>query len=113
MRYCVNPDCSNPQNSDNADICHSCRSGLLLNERFYPIAFIAKGGFGRVFKAEDKHSISNPVCLIKQFSPGTDPFSDNRSTGPINRSRDTARQYTITNSNSNAPLQIELSQLAK
>lgn len=67
MKYCVNPYCSNPQNSELVSLCQSCGSGLLLNHRFRPIEMIGKGGFGRIFKAIDEHDVNESKCLVKQF----------------------------------------------
>ena len=75
MSYCLNPTCENPQNSGDAELCHSCGSKLLLtNEqspsasRYRTIKAIAQGGFGRTFLAVDE--TKPPMfsqCVIKQF----------------------------------------------
>ena len=67
MTYCVNPDCSQPQNPDNNKFCHHCSSPLLLKERYRPIQLIGQGGFGRTFLAIDEDIPSQPQCVVKQL----------------------------------------------
>ena len=68
-RYCFNPQCEHPENSGDRDICHSCNSPLLLQDRYQIIAPIGQGGFGRTFKAIDTLEASQPYRAIKQFFP--------------------------------------------
>lgn len=67
MTYCVAPGCLNPQNPDEAKVCQSCGSQLLLRSRYRPIQAIAQGGMGRTFLAVDEDLPSKPRCVIKQL----------------------------------------------
>ncbi|WP_013325123.1 serine/threonine-protein kinase [Gloeothece verrucosa] len=69
MRYCLNPHCPNPRNPDDTEICYSCSTKLLLNDRYHAIKLIGQGGFGRTFLAADNAKPSQPRCVIKQFYP--------------------------------------------
>jgi serine/threonine protein kinase len=69
MRHCLNPTCTAPQNSDPAETCHGCGSGLRLHNRYLAVKPIARGGFGRTFLAVDLSQRSHPRCIIKQFFP--------------------------------------------
>ncbi|HEY9752933.1 MAG TPA: serine/threonine-protein kinase [Coleofasciculaceae cyanobacterium] len=69
MRYCLNPDCLKPQNSDRREVCRSCGAKLRLKDRYLPIQLIGQGGFGRTFLAIDEDRPSKPRCVIKQFLP--------------------------------------------
>lgn len=65
--YCFNRDCPQPENSDDAQICVSCGSDLLLQNRYRALQLIGQGGFGRTFKGIDESQSSQPYCAIKQF----------------------------------------------
>ncbi|MEG5140166.1 MULTISPECIES: serine/threonine-protein kinase [unclassified Microcoleus] len=69
MSYCLNPNCSKPENPDTAKICPNCRSKLLLRDRYRAIKAIGQGGFGRTLLAVDEDKPSKPRCVIKQFLP--------------------------------------------
>lgn len=69
MRYCLNPDCKQPKNSDGNAFCQSCRSTLLLKDRYKALKCIGQGGFGRTFLGIDRDKPSHPYCVIKQFFP--------------------------------------------
>ncbi len=69
MSYCLNPNCSKPQNSDGIQLCQSCGSALLLQERYQALKLVGQGGFGRTFLAVDGGEPSKPRCVIKQFFP--------------------------------------------
>ncbi|WP_318701963.1 MULTISPECIES: serine/threonine-protein kinase [unclassified Roseofilum] len=69
MRYCLNPDCKQPKNSDSNTVCQSCRSALLLKDRYKALKCIGQGGFGRTFLGIDLDKPSQPYCVIKQFFP--------------------------------------------
>ncbi len=71
MICCLNPDCSNPQNPDNYQVCQSCQTPLvaLLRNRFRVIRLLSnEGGFGRTYIAEDIDKL-NELCVIKQLAP--------------------------------------------
>jgi serine/threonine protein kinase len=68
---CLNPDCSNPLNSDGEKLCLSCSAPLvvLLRNRFRVIRVLSdEGGFGRTYLAEDIDKL-NELCVIKQLAP--------------------------------------------
>ncbi len=65
--YCLNRDCPQPQNLDNAEICVSCGSNLRLKNRYRAVQLIGHGGFGRTFKGVDESQPSQPYCTIKQL----------------------------------------------
>lgn len=67
MTYCLIPGCLNPDNPDDARVCHSCGSRLLLKERYRPIKFLGAGGMGRTFLAVDEDIPSKPKCVVKQL----------------------------------------------
>jgi WD40 repeat protein len=69
MSYCLNPNCSKPQNLPTVKLCKNCRSKLLLRDRYRAIKPIGQGGFGRTFLAVDEDKPSKPRCVIKQFLP--------------------------------------------
>ncbi|MEO0685310.1 MAG: 4-Cys prefix domain-containing protein, partial [Cyanobacteria bacterium J06649_11] len=61
MSLCINPNCSNPGNSDNVLFCQSCGSELLLEGHYRAIKLLGKGGFGRTYEVIDVHSNSQRV----------------------------------------------------
>ncbi len=67
MTYCVNPDCTVPENSDTAEVCASCGASLLLNQRYQPIRVLGQGGFGATFIARNLSLPGTPVCAVKQL----------------------------------------------
>lgn len=69
MSFCLNPDCPNPQNPLEANVCESCGSLLQLRNRYKPIKSLGKGGFGATFLAVDLQLPGNPTCVIKQLRP--------------------------------------------
>ncbi|MBV6621705.1 MAG: serine/threonine protein kinase [Rivularia sp. (in: Bacteria)] len=69
MSYCLNPSCSNPQNTNSEKFCLSCGSKLLLKQRYRAMKPIGQGGFSRTFLARDEDKPSLPLCVIKQFYP--------------------------------------------
>ena len=82
MSYCLNPNCTKPQNPPTAKLCRNCRSKLLLRDRYRAIRAIGQGGFGRTLLAVDEDKPSKPRCVIKQFLPGEThliPSASNRS----------------------------------
>ncbi len=71
MICCLNPDCSNPQNSQSHKICQTCNTPLvlLLRNRFRVIRVLSdEGGFGRTYISEDIDKL-NELCVIKQLAP--------------------------------------------
>ncbi len=71
MSYCINPDCPHPQNPSHTDICQSCRSNLLLGERYRVLKVMERGKFSITFLAQDESRPSTPACVIKQLRPAT------------------------------------------
>ncbi len=69
MSYCLNPNCSNPENPPYSDRCHSCGSSLLLRDRYRVIKSLGQGGFGATFLAHDENLPGEPSCVIKQLRP--------------------------------------------
>ena len=69
MSYCLNPNCQKPQNPTKVKLCQTCRSKLLLKDRYRALKPIGQGGFGRTFLAIDEDKPSKPRCVIKQFFP--------------------------------------------
>jgi serine/threonine protein kinase len=70
MTYCLNPDCVQPINSDEAQDCHSCGTQLIsrLRGRYRILQPLGQGGFGKTFLALDEDRLGTR-CVIKQFSP--------------------------------------------
>jgi serine/threonine-protein kinase len=69
MTYCLNPDCPQPKNSPTALICDSCRSKLLLHDRYQILGILGKGGFGATFVSSDLSLPGKPICVVKQLQP--------------------------------------------
>lgn len=69
MGYCLNPDCSHPQNPPNVKQCQACGSSLVLHDRYLTVKKLGKGGFGATFLAVDISLPGNPCCVIKQLRP--------------------------------------------
>ena len=72
MVCCLNPDCSNPQNSPQTRFCQSCGEAMvpLLLNRFKVTKVLGRGGFGKTYLAEDTHKL-NESCVVKQLVPNT------------------------------------------
>jgi serine/threonine protein kinase len=69
MTCCLNPQCQNPLNPDDASICQSCSAPLtLLRGRYRAIQPLGQGGFGRTYLAVDEDRLKSR-CVIKQFAP--------------------------------------------
>jgi serine/threonine protein kinase len=76
MIYCLNPDCKQPINPEDATVCATCGSPLdaMLRGRYRIQKQLGRGGFGKTFLAVDDDRLK-AKCVIKQFSPqikGTD-----------------------------------------
>ena len=69
MICCINPDCPNPENQDGQKYCITCGVKLvpILRGRFRMIKFLAQGGFGRTYLAEDIDRLNQP-CVVKQLA---------------------------------------------
>ena len=70
MRYCINPNCSNRHNSDNCDVCQTCGTKLLINER-YQIVKPLRVGLGynsEVFEVKDFNE-RGTFKVLKSLSP--------------------------------------------
>lgn len=68
MSYCLNPDCTAPENSDDAILCAACGRPLRLGDRYLALEPIGRGGFGRTFLAIDEASPDRFLCAIKQLA---------------------------------------------
>lgn len=73
MVYCLNPDCSKPDNPDNNKICHGCHEDLdksskeyLFRGHYRIIKQLGEGGVGRTYLAEDIDCL-NKLRVIKKF----------------------------------------------
>lgn len=75
MSYCINPNCSQPQNPDHVPKCLACGSTLLLRDRFQIVQPLGQGGFGATFLAKDISLPGNPICVIKELRPSTNDAS--------------------------------------
>ncbi|MGK7925883.1 MAG: protein kinase [Spirulina sp.] len=72
MTYCLNPQCSQPQNPDNYQFCSRCGSQLLLGDRYRTLEPIAKSGGGRTFLGIDETQSHKTHCIIKQVPAKTE-----------------------------------------
>ncbi|MGK7926778.1 MAG: protein kinase [Spirulina sp.] len=69
MSYCLNPQCSKPENPKTVKFCENCGAKILLRDRYRALKPIGSGSFGKTFLAIDEDKPSKPHCVIKQFSP--------------------------------------------
>ena len=69
MTYCFNPACPHPENPDDATVCQTCGTKLLLNDRYHVMRALGQGGFGATFLASDTSLPGEPKCVIKQLRP--------------------------------------------
>ncbi|MDM9382440.1 serine/threonine-protein kinase [Chlorogloeopsis sp. ULAP01] len=56
MRYCINPHCPNPLDPANANTSKCCNCGfdLLLQNRYWVVERLGKGGFGNTWVVDDR-----------------------------------------------------------
>ena len=73
MLFCLNPDCSNPNNPDSNQLCHGCGQKLADSTQSYDfrlryrvVKLLGQGGFGRTYAAKDLDFYERP-CVIKKF----------------------------------------------
>lgn len=71
MSYCLNPNCTNPENPALTQICQACGWKLLLRDRYRISHTLGQGGFGATFLAKDESLPGEPWCVIKQLRPTT------------------------------------------
>jgi len=76
MSYCLNPQCSQPQNPKGTNFCQTCGTQLLLKNRYRTLRFLGAGGMGRSYVAVDEDTPSKRYCAIKQFCPAPELQSD-------------------------------------
>jgi serine/threonine protein kinase len=67
MSYCLNLNCSKPQNPPGSKFCITCGTKLLLGDRYRAIRPIGQGGFSKTFLGVDEYKPSQPRCVIKKF----------------------------------------------
>ncbi|MEB3343698.1 serine/threonine-protein kinase [Okeania sp.] len=74
MSYCINPQCTNPENPDTATYCHYCHSPLILQGQYRILKKVGQGSFGQTFLAVDEQHPLKLPCILKQISfPTLDP----------------------------------------
>lgn len=69
MLCCLNPDCEKPLNPDTHKHCQQCGLRLvpLLSDRFKILKPLDRGGFGKIYLAEDTHN-HHQHCVVKQLA---------------------------------------------
>jgi len=69
MLCCLNPDCKQPLNPDTHKHCQQCGLRLvpLLSDRFKILKPLDRGGFGKIYLAEDTHN-HHQRCVVKQLA---------------------------------------------
>ncbi|MFW6359433.1 MAG: 4-Cys prefix domain-containing protein, partial [Chroococcales cyanobacterium] len=68
MTYCLNLNCSQPENPDDVRFCLRCGCRVWLGDRIRPIKPISKEGIGRTFLAVDEANANKRLCVIKQLT---------------------------------------------
>jgi formylglycine-generating enzyme required for sulfatase activity/tRNA A-37 threonylcarbamoyl transferase component Bud32 len=76
MTYCLNPDCSQPDNPDTNQYCHGCGSSLAQSSQSYKfriryqiVKLLGQGGFGRTYLAKDLDLYEQPRVIKKLIAP--------------------------------------------
>ncbi|BAY10515.1 pectinesterase family protein [Calothrix sp. NIES-2098] len=64
MSFCINPQCTNPQNSDDELFCISCGSELLLQGRYRVVRKLGGGGFAVTFEAIEVRTNTPKVLKV-------------------------------------------------
>ncbi len=69
MICCLNPECQQPLNQDDRQLCVTCQVPLKLRlrNRYQPIKPLGKGGFGNTYLAKDCDRLDE-LCVIKQLT---------------------------------------------
>jgi len=75
VSYCVNPNCTRPENPAQATTCTACGASLRLRTRYCARRPLGRGGFGATFLAADEGLPGHPPCVIKQLRPNTQSSS--------------------------------------
>jgi serine/threonine protein kinase, bacterial len=75
VSYCVNPNCTRPENPGQASTCAACGASLRLRTRYCARRPLGRGGFGATFLAADEGLPGHPPCVIKQLRPNTQSAS--------------------------------------
>lgn len=69
MSLCINPHCSNPQNSDTQLFCQNCGCELLLDGRYRVTGQLGSGGFGKTYEACDRDSTPKVLKVLTKNHP--------------------------------------------
>jgi len=64
MCLCINPHCSNPDNSDDMLFCQSCGSELLLEGLYRVYRKLGECGLGKTYEVSDVRSSYSKVLKI-------------------------------------------------
>lgn len=77
MRYCLNPWCSQRQNTDDVEVCQQCGTPLLIHDRFWlvrPLRPLDDDGYYDVFEALDTtgsyNALPGSIKVLKVLRPG-------------------------------------------
>lgn len=69
MTLCINPRCTQPENSDNAQFCQNCQSALLLKQRYRATKVLGAGGFGKTYDLSDLGTRNKVLKVLVNNSP--------------------------------------------